>query len=90
MTNSPLAFENQKALPACPAIETAPRSLTDTPKIFARPWVRSASSSENVEPRIAFGERPSVDAIFCVGSTSLARSTLLPGVRMRYAGSSML
>ena len=34
VTKAPSFFENQNALPAWPAIDTAPRSLTDTPKIF--------------------------------------------------------
>ena len=59
VTNSPLVFENQNALPAWPARAMAARSLTDTPKIFARPLVAMASSSVNVVVRMWAGDRPS-------------------------------
>ena len=80
VTKAPLAFENQNALPAWPARGIAPRSLTDTPKIFARPAVNSASSSENVDTRTADGRATlATVAVLCVGSISRARlSTAAP------------
>ena len=58
-----------------PAMETAPRSLTDMLITFALPSVSVTSSSENVVVRIAAGDRPSLVAALCVGSISVLSST---------------
>jgi hypothetical protein len=80
VTNSPLDLENQYAVPAWPAIEIAPRSLTETPTTFAAPSVLLRSSSENVVTSMAAGERPSLRAARCVGSISVSSSTSAPAV----------
>lgn len=68
VTNSAVLLKNQNALPACPAIGFAPRSVTETPKIFDLPGFDSANSSLTVETRIGAGERPSLLAKRCVGA----------------------
>jgi hypothetical protein len=84
VTNSPPALENQYAVPEWPAIDIAPRSLTDTPTTFAAPSVLLLSSS------MAAGERPSLRAARCVGSISVSLSTSAPFVSSGYAASSTL
>ena len=72
------------------AMDTALRSLTDTPKIFARPAVLTATSSLNVDTMMAAGERPWLRAARCVGSISVPRSTPAPSETRGYRESSML
>ena len=79
----PAALENQNAFPACPAMEIAPRSFTDTPNTLAFAPSESAISSPMVVVWMARGERP-MDWGF---AESLALATLLEaGYPVRLSG----